>query len=500
MIRPVSIALVYGGNQSHEYARIMAELIEQKSSQLPLIPLLVDGSSENGKIIEIIKERFAPSDHAFVFISAVYEGKESNEDRIMKMTVPNLMFEFGYLYNKLGEKKIKLILDFPFSEIKNNHFCFPSDVSGNMVCDKPELKSSTEMQITNILSRVLDDELKQIKSQNGLSDISDIRSLYIPRIESLFSREKSEGLNDYSLEKQLQVVYNNWTTELREFTHMNGVEARTKNEYLLMYLYERVLFFAAFHQVKVDGMDIGRLKLSRQLSESIFKNPEAKLFNNIVEYIMGNGKGVQAEFYNERLRIFNNYEKQSNTYSLPYIIIKNYKGLCYLNYYERALDNSSSPMKGFLENALRCFDEVLKLSQEKYDGTVIDTMLKAYAYYNRARVRFLLDNEKDLWLSDFDESIRAREYLSEEEAFPKFIRLYYKNEMYHSINSRTYTLTTYYKKKGVDMPDELKNKLCGVEANILEELKKFEETVIAGQSFFQVVKEKAKSNLSNLSK
>ena len=197
------------------------------------------------------------------------------------MTVPNLMFEFGYLYNKLGEKKIKLILDFPFSEIKNNHFCFPSDVSGNMVCDKPELKSSTEMQITNILSRVLDDELKQIKSQNGLSDISDIRSLYMPRIESLFSREKSEGLNDYSLEKQLQVVYNNWTTELREFTHMNGVEARTKNEYLLMYLYERVLFFAAFHQVKVDGMDIGRLKLSRQLSESIFKNPEAKLFNNI---------------------------------------------------------------------------------------------------------------------------------------------------------------------------------------------------------------------------
>ena len=50
------------------------------------------------------------------------------------------------------------------------------------------------------------------------------------------------------------------------------------------------------------------------------------------------------------------------------------------------------------------------------------------------------------------------------------------------------------------MPDELKNELCGVEVNVLEELKKFEETVIAGQPFFQVVKDKAKSNLSNLSK
>lgn len=46
------------------------------------------------------------------------------------------------------------------------------------------------------------------------------------------------------------------------------------------------------------------------------------------------------------------------------------------------------------------------------------------------------------------------------------------------------------------MPDELKNELCGVEVNVLEELKKFEEMVIAGQSFFQVVKEKAKSNPS----
>lgn len=42
------------------------------------------------------------------------------------------------------------------------------------------------------------------------------------------------------------------------------------------------------------------------------------------------------------------------------------------------------------------------------------------------------------------------------------------------------------------MPDEQKNELCGVEINVLEELKKFEETVIAGQSFFQVLKKKTK--------
>ena len=36
-----------------------------------------------------------------------------------------------------------------------------------------------------------------------------------------------------------------------------------------MYSFERALFFAAFHLVNVDELDIGKLKPSREISESI---------------------------------------------------------------------------------------------------------------------------------------------------------------------------------------------------------------------------------------
>ena len=186
----------------------------EKCEKIPMIPLLVDGSDRNGGVMDAIRRIFEPSNHAFIFISGVYEGKKvereiSDDERRkeispVQMSTPNLMFELGYLYRKMGEERIKLITDLSHHAISNS-FCFPSDLIGNYVCFKPELNNADEDKIKSILDEILRREILSIRETDGISERTDLSYNYTPQIESLFAREKSEKINDKSLELQMQL-------------------------------------------------------------------------------------------------------------------------------------------------------------------------------------------------------------------------------------------------------------------------------------------------------
>lgn len=495
MIRPVSIALVYGGHRSYAYAKTMEELIVKRCNQLPLVPLLVDGSNRNGGVMDAIETVFNPSNRAFIFISEVYEGKEIVGTKTgLKMTTPNLMFELGYLYKKMGPAQIKLITDFPFEDTKDK-FCFPSDLNGQFLCTKPELKLASENGIKYFLDEILSAEITSIKQVEQLSEYKDISYNYIPHINSLFARELSENINGYSLENQYETIFNTWKQELSEFSHMHNIYPSVTENYTLMYLYERLLFVPAFHGIDLDKIDIDALKIPRYL---LTQCAEAKLYNNILDYICGHSRSTSVSFYTDQIRRFEKYNNEDIRFGLSRILISNYLGLSYLNYAEKESKANFSSIEDALRNAISCFNMVISKAQNLYEGTLIETMLLSYAYFNRARARSALGLDLNVWTADFETAERNRRSLARKQEFPLIMQLYFKNEMYHSINGQVYATMEWHKKKDSTLSNEVKQEFRSKEQAVLLELQKFEQTIIAGQPFFEAVRTNAQNNLSLL--
>lgn len=504
MIRPFSIALVYGGERSKNYAKEMKSLIEKKSNYLPLIPLLVD-TNDNGIIFNTICDTFKKSDYAYIFVSPVYTGKKINEEKIVSMTTPNLLLELGYLLKKLGLENIKIILDFPYDKVDDKSFVFPSDLNGDYLCAKPELVDDTMIKST--LGEILDLDLKKIKRIKNFSSIEQIRGLndYLPDFQKVFQWEMNvEGINEYSIDKQYEMVFDNWKNELEEFCQMEGIASETKDSYILMYLYERLLFFPMFHEVQ--GMNITDMKISKRYSDSLPYKNEGMLYNIIIEYIRGRSTGNSA-FFEQNINTMQKY-KLDNTNLLINVIVQNYLGLCYLNYFLCLKKEKTSiqieKQKEILNLADSCFNNVINISETEFQGTLDCEMIKAFAYFNSARVlseKYLLcENSisKESWINRFNLAVECRKQLSEELKFPQFIRLYFKNEMYHAINRKImYQINMWEHNKNLIEKEEINDAIYKGKS-IIEDLKKYEETVVAGQSFFRAIKNNVSDNLERL--
>ena len=504
MIRPFSIALVYGGNRSYNYAKEMKSLIEKKGNHLPLIPLLVD-TNDNGIIFNTILDTFKSSDYAYIFVSQVYKGTKINEDKQVSMATPNLLLELGYLIKKIGLENIKIILDFSYDDVKDGFFVFPSDLNGDYLCAKPELMNDS-MNI-EILREILDMDLNKIQRIKNFSSIDQIHGLkaYLPDYQDVFQWEIDiENINEYSLDKQYKMVFENWKNELLEFQHMEGIASDIKDSYIIMYLYERLLFFPVFHGI--TGINITEMKVSMRYSESLPNKKEGKLYNAIIDYIKGQTNGNSA-FFKNYIDFFNN-NKLEKINPLIYIIVQNYLGLCYLNYFlclrKESIFIKIEKQKEILDSANLCFCNATNKCEIEFQGTLDSEMIKAFAYYNNARVlceKYVLNNDpltKVNWINQYNLAIECRKQLSEEVRFPQFIRLYFKNEMYHAQNRKIMEQISFWERnQNLIDEEEIRNaKLNG--ESIFDELKKYEETIVAGQPFFRTIKNNVSENLGRL--
>ena len=191
-----------------------------------------------------------------------------------------------------------------------------------------------------------------------------------------------------------------------------------------------------------------------------------------------------------------------------YIIVQNYLGLCYLNYFlclrKESIFIKIEKQKEILDSANLCFCNATNKCEIEFQGTLDSEMIKAFAYYNNARVlceKYVLNNDpltKVNWINQYNLAIECRKQLSEEVRFPQFIRLYFKNEMYHAQNRKIMEQISFWERnQNLIDEEEIRNaKLNG--ESIFDELKKYEETIVAGQPFFRTIKNNVSENLGRL--
>lgn len=495
MIRPISIAIVYGGSRSAQYAEAMKSLILSKCSELPVIPLLVNSTTRNGSVWTIIEETFKDSDYAFILLSEVYQAY-TEEDRVktLSMSTPNLMLEFGYLIHKLGKTNIKVVMDFDYNKTRSGSFVFPSDLQGDFRHSLPELRDAEDTDtMQRILSGVLDEDLRSLKEFHSLSNINDIMQQKVG-MNAIF---KQESMSDYSLEKQYSHIFSVWSSELNEFSQMLTINSKVRNYYVLSFVYSRVLFFAALHEINIGSIDVGRLKVSEEQFAGITNMPEATSYNAIIDYIVGSSNpNNNAVFFTDiatRLKT-----STDMSLGLPDIIIKNYLGLCYLNASLRIRSSNRTQAVEMCNKAYELFDEVIMLAARVFEGTITETIIRSYAYFNRARAGSFLGNSIEAWTNDYNNAETYRQQLSSNSEFPLFLQDYYKRETYHCINGMIHSTMNWYESKECTPPNETVVYFKKREEDILDELKQYEQTVVAGQSFFIKAKDNATNNIAKL--
>lgn len=515
MIRPFSIALLYGGKKSKKYAEIMRTVINERSVSYPLLPVLVESESidrlPNDYNHNIIFEMLDTCDFAYLFLSPFYEAKEigENSEKTCYLCKMNPVLEYGYLMKKLGEKNIKVIRDFPYDDICFSKFMFPSDLAG--ICLNRELTEElqeNEERMKEVLRRYLGDDLGSVEIRQQASNHILAKELlfscgyYSIDFSKIFSKDMNEGIDDYSLQKQHLQIWEKWGEEKKQLERAanNADTDESKNRYFnyqVVFCYERLLFVMLFKGIV---QDIRLMKVNGYP----FTEPAEKqkaivgLYKTIYDYILDMDDAV-APFFEYKVQELQRFMDMlpSSTNPLIYAIGKNYVGLSYLNWYSKLEGAKKSNCLDLLEKAESYFTDVLDMCRPGESLDDIVDVLPSYAYYNRARARTEMGREKALWLHDYNQAIRYRERLSKNENFPEFIRLYFAREGYHAKNAKISSqLSLWDKQEHREQIQKAKEEI----RDILEELKRYEILRIGDTGFFKNIKERSKSNMAELDK
>ena len=76
MIRPFSIALLYGGEKAKSYAKIMQHIINEYAQYYPLIPVIVESTTISQRLNDynhnIIFEMLDECDFAYFFLTSSF--------------------------------------------------------------------------------------------------------------------------------------------------------------------------------------------------------------------------------------------------------------------------------------------------------------------------------------------------------------------------------------------------------------------------------------------
>lgn len=488
MIRPFSIALIYGGLQAKEYADKMKRKIIEDTVLYPFNPLLVDGGT--GDIWSVIENTFDKADYAIVFLSQVYEYKYNNQK--IGSSTPNLLIELGYMLHKLGKDKIVIIADFIYEKIAKKEFLFPSDLNGLFIQNHQDLKDPDTVNFT--IARIWDEIKTSLINGRYINTITTAKQLltnrYIPNMVKVFSKEMEEKIDNYSIDKQYEIVWKTWMSELAE---IDMIECPAEIIYKTIFLFERLLLLFMFVDYWLDDntcIDISNMNFSE--NDNATESVHQLLYQEIIKYIIYSSRLSSNELFKigDRIHKYESLCKDNNEFIK--VLAEDYAGLCYYNGCRKSSDLNSK--KDMLEKASKCFQYVISRSAQFSNNISIDgRILCAYAKYNQARTLQLLGKEYEEFESLFDQSISDRHLLSQCSYFPEFVKLYWKREEYLAENAKIDACFMFWKN---DKRIEAKRKLN----DILFDLRKSETTIVAGQEFFKKLKAKTEDNILQIEK
>lgn len=484
MIRPFSIALLYGGEKSKRYASLMQEVILNETKEYPYIPVMIDSEYWNkhkmaryATIPDII-EKLGKCDFVYLFLSAFYNGhdmygEEMDVDRIIPRLNP--IFEYGYMFHALGKERIAIIPDVEYSEIEKKHFVFVSDRSHWLWPDrkhiineemKEESKESTEAlkdALTTWFKSDMDDMRKKrvvLNAENMMNYDKLVFNCpsYTINYQALFIND-FEKIKKYSLAEQINTVLDIWANEISEFDEEINIGIVNANEmlfsYKIMYCYERLLLFLSIQ--KNDMTWTARLRFIQ--SGTTYNNSShlavIRIYNEICEYIT-----YMREYKDRRSTVFFETkaetlerclkELKSQSPSLNPLIIaiaENYIGLAYLN--ASYFLPKSEKKTNYLKKAEDSFSEVIALCEDPIHGVLREnnsSVILSYVYFNLARVQQNQKQEYTKWNWSFEQSIQFRSSLADDYSFPEFIRLHFLKERFHAETTRYECMIPIWKK------------------------------------------------------
>ena len=502
MVRPFSIALVYGGDVALGYAKVMEKVISEDIASFPFVSKLVDGA--DGDLWEYIEQTFNDVEYAIVFFSEVYRGvkkaKEKTEntccqenEKSITMTTPNLMLEFGYLLHKIGKDNIKIVTDFKYDRVEDGSFIFPSDVRGNSVKALPELKIGNQQE--EAFHNLWEDIKQRLKDREVIGKYIEADKLltkeYIPNMKSIFDKEMRMKINEYSLDKQYLKVWDNWIEELKEIQRLEVLKSKAEvaGAYKVVFLFERALWLFMYKDYKRDGnTSIGIENFDCSNTEVGINEDYIRLYREIRDYIFKSSEWNKSEYELRGKKIVDYINGLDIIASFIGVLSLNYAGLCFLN-----ASGKEEPKKiDLLKKAKECFIIVIENSRNfEANGSVDSEILCAYAKFNLARAMAWAGDSYEKYSTMYKQAIVARKNLSQNSAFPEFVQLYWKREAFHAENSRISECCTYWKNN--QMIKEIKGARKTLD-EIEFELKALETTKVAQQPFFSGIKENAKKN------
>lgn len=484
MIRPFSIALLYGGEPSKSYARVMQEVIMNETKEYPYIPVMIDSEYWNkhkmaryATIPDII-EKLGKCDFVYLFLSAFYNGRdmygeETDVDRIIPRLNP--IFEYGYMFHALGKERIAIIPDVEYSEIEKKHFVFVSDrshwlwpdrehiINEEMKEESKESKEALKDALTTWFKSDMDDMRKKGVVLNAENMMNYDRLVfncpsYTINYQALFKND-FEKIKKYSLAEQINTVLDIWANEISEFDEEINIGIVNANEmlfsYKIMYCYERLLLFLSIQ--KNDMTWTARLKFIQ--SGTTYNNSShmavIRIYNEICDYIT-----YMREYKDRRGTVFFETkaetlerclkELRSQSPSLNPLIIataENYIGLAYLN--ASNFLPKSKKKTNYLKKAEDAFSEVIALCEDPIHGVLQEnnsSVILSYVYFNLARVQENQKQEYTKWNRSFEKSIQYRSTLAEDYNFPEFIRLHFLKERFHAEITRYECMIPIWKK------------------------------------------------------
>ena len=537
MIRPFSIALLYGGEPSKSYASVMQEVILNETKEYPYIPVMIDSEYWNkhkmaryATIPDII-EKLGKCDFVYLFLSAFYKGRdiygeETDADRIIPRLNP--IFEYGYMFHALGKERIAIIPDVEYSEIEKKHFVFVSDRSHWLWPDREHIISEA-MKGESIESKEV---LKKALTTWFKSDMDDMRKKgVVLNAENMMNYDKLvfncpsytinyralfindfERIKKYSLSEQINTVLGIWANEISEFDEEVNIGIVNANEmlfsYKIMYCYERLLLFLSIQ--KNDMTWTARLKFMQSGTTNNNSSHMAviHIYNEICDYItyMREYKDRRsAVFFETKAETLESCLKELKSQSLslnPLIIAiaENYIGLAYLN--ASFFLPKSEKKTNYLKNAEDAFSEVIALCEDPIHGVLREnnsSVILSYVYFNLARVQQNQEQEYSKWNRSFEQSIQLRSSLSEDFSFPEFIRLHFlKERFYAEITRYLYMIPIWKQNQQSDSIEIQKEALWALEESkdrakkIEDEMAKYELIYLeqGANPFFKDIKDK----------
>lgn len=457
MIRPYSIALLYGGEPSRRYAEIMKQVIFKESVYYPYIPIMISPAywqekGKNGARISHIMKELSKCDYVYLFLSAFYKGNDMcGNDKESERYIPKLnpIFEYGYLLNSLGDEKITIIPDFSYEDYKKGIFVFLSDQDDLLTVFNREIKSAIkndDKKLSKKFSCWFKDDMKVQKvfpkgERLKYNKLIFGCNRYIIDYGELFEKEIIL-LRKYKLSEQIESLLQSWASEMSEFDELDKEKCFS---YKIMFCYERLLLYLSIQKANTSWLK----SLYFDEANNNYSEPQRtaiEIYNSICEYIQFMGvskKEKNKNFFLDKATSLSKKLKELPQTTNPLIttITHNYIGLSYLNYFNLHSEDEKTHLKIYLNWAEDEFKQVIQACEqgreEKLQEVRNTKVILSYVYFNLARLCQARGDDVKDWEGAYKTAIMYRQNLSQESVFPEFVRLHFLKEYF-------WAETTYY--------------------------------------------------------